>query len=58
MNKCKFCGLERPEEEFYDNYRYKIGLRSWCTLCNRGLLERHDRPGLSGSNAARRKNPV
>jgi len=57
MNKCKFCGQEKSEEEFYNNFHYKMGLRSWCTPCDRGLLERHDRPGLSSSNVAKRKSP-
>ena len=58
MNVCKFCGQKKPEEEFYVNYRYKLGLRSWCTQCDKVLMERHDRPGLFQADASERKNPT
>jgi len=58
MNMCKFCGQAKPDEEFYANYRYKLGLRSWCTLCDRVLLERGDPPPLFRADAAERNNPT
>ena len=35
MRKCKHCGLEKDESEFYNNKRIKDGLDYYCKECRR-----------------------
>ena len=34
MKKCKKCGVQKPLSDFYKNKRTKLGVGSYCKICN------------------------